>query len=300
MIRFRAGDFEILLDVGFVVFRARSKDGLDAVAHGDDAGRAERSQFPRIHLGDVVQFHPQPRDAGIERSDVAPSAEGAHDLQGEVFRDCIFRFRGGRLLGFAAGRFEIELHDREAKDAVIKRSPDRAENEEPAGLVRLREEDDEIDQAMRKRHAVFDPEQNAKAVSRARKDGVDEIENRREKQERELDRLGDSSEERGQRRRDHDPADLGPILRACAAPHRHRGGGQAPHFEKITAGHVARGRIARDESIHFPARNHAGHRVGILPDLEKERDVPDVMQAERNEETLDESVKGKRDHWLPG
>ena len=127
---------------------------------------------------------------------------------------------------------------------------------------------------------------------------VDGVEHRRDEEKRELDRLGDAGEKRGERRGDHDAADLGAILRTRRAPHRDRRGRQAPHLEKVTAGHVARGRIAGDEARDFAVHDLAGRRIGVIAGLEKERHIPDVVQAERDERALDDAVDREGERGL--
>ena len=85
----------------------------------------------------------------------------------------------------------------------------------------------------------------------------------------------------------------------AASSHRSARCGQAPHFEEIAAGHVAGGRIARDEACDFAMHRLAGARVDEFSRLEKERHVPDVVQAERNQRALDDTVNGERQRGLP-
>ena len=126
------------------------------------------------------------------------------------------------------------------EDAVIDSRPDRSEDEKPERVVRLRKEHDVIDEAVRESEAVLDAEHDAQEIGGAREHRVDGVKHRRDEEERELDRLGDAGEERGERRGDHDAADLRAILGARRAPHGEGRGGQAPHLEQVAAGHVAR------------------------------------------------------------
>ena len=74
--------------------------------------------------------------------------------------------------------------------------------------------------------------------------GVDPVEDRGDEEKCELNRLGDARQKRSQRSGNHDAGDFGPILRTGGESHGGRGRGQAPHLEKIAAGHIAGGRIA--------------------------------------------------------
>ena len=143
------------------------------------------------------------------------------------------------------------------------------------------------------------PQRDAQEVRDAGEQRVDGVEQRRDEEERELDRLGDAGEERGERRGDHDAADLRALLRTRRAPHRERRGGQSPHLEQVTAGHVARGRIAGDEARDFAVHDVAGGGIGVIAGLEEERDVPDVVQAERDERALDDAVDRERERRPP-
>ena len=107
------------------------------------------------------------------------------------------------------------------------------------------------------------PERDAQEIRDAGEQRVDDVEHRRDEEERELDRLGDAGEERGERRGDHDAADLRALLRPRGAPHRERRGGQAPHLEQVAAGHVARRRIAGDEARDFAVHDLAGRGIGV-------------------------------------
>jgi hypothetical protein len=62
-----------------------------------------------------------------------------------------------------------------------------------------------------------------------------------------------------------------------------RRGWETPHLEEIAAGHVAGRRIARDEARDFPAHGLAGARIDKFACLEEEGNIPDVVQAERDE-----------------
>ena len=75
--------------------------------------------------------------------------------------------------------------------------------------------------------------------------------------------------------------------------------GQTPHFEEIAAGHIAGGRIARDEARDFSSHLLPGARVDKFSRLEEEGHVPDVVEAERNQRALHDTVDGERQRGLP-
>src|SRR5436190_12602239 len=122
---------------------------------------------------------------------------------------------------------------------------------------------------------------------------MDAVEDRCDEEERELDGFGDTGEKRGERRGDHDATDFRALLGTRGAPHRDRRSGQAPHLEKVTAGHVARARVARDETRDFAMDDRAGSGIRIVAGLEEERYIPDVVQTKGNERALDDAVNGE-------
>ena len=142
------------------------------------------------------------------------------------------------------------------------------------------------------------PSSTHRKYASAREQRVNPVQHRCHEQEGELDRLGDPGQEGGQRRRDHDAADLCPILGARGAPHRQRRRRQSPHLEEIPARQMASRGIASGEPIDLSANDLPGLGVHVLPDLEEERDVPNVMQAERNERALDDAIDRERDRGI--
>ena len=91
-----AGDLEVLLDVGLEVLRSGTEDRLHVVADHQHAGRAERLELLLVGLADVVHADPQAGDAGVQVLDVAPAAEGEHELLGEPVRGVLARLAGRR------------------------------------------------------------------------------------------------------------------------------------------------------------------------------------------------------------
>ena len=122
---------------------------------------------------------------------------------------------------------------------------------------------------------------------------MDCVEQRRDKKKRELDRFSDAGEKRRQRRGDHDAADLGAIFLTCRVPNRECRCRQSPHFKQITARHVARGRIARNESRDFAVNHVARGRIGVITGFEKERNIPNVVQPKRDEGAFDNAIYGE-------
>src|SRR5678816_4429803 len=144
---------------------------------------------------------------------------------------------------------------------------------------------------MRKRHAVFDAKLDAEEIRDPRENGVNRVEHRRHEQERELDRLGNPGQKRRQSGRDHEGAGLRSIFRPRALPDGNSGGWQPPHLEEVSARHVPGGWIAGGESMDLAANDRAGCGIEILPHLEEERHVPDVMETKRNQRTFYDTVE---------
>ena len=83
-------------------------------------------------------------------------------------------------------------------------------------------------------------------------------------------------------------------------PDRDRGGRQPPHLEQVPARHVAGRRISGRVAMDLAADDRPGRRIEVLPDLEEERHVPDVMQAERQQRALDDAVEREGEAGVPG
>lgn len=199
-----------------------------------------------------------------------------------------------RFLDLAAGRFEVKFLDHNAEDGVVQGRPHGAEQQQPPTVSGFRVQHDEIDGPVRERHAVLDAQFDAQEIGDARQQGMNEVQHWRDEHEGEFDRLGDAGQPGGQRRRKHDAADLGAILRAGTVPNRNRRRRQAPHLEQIAARHVAGGGVAGDVALDFAGDDLAGGRVQVTADLEKERYVPDVMQTEGDQQAFDDAVDRER------
>ena len=147
----------------------------------------------------------------------------------------------------------------------------------------MREQHDEVDQAMRERHAVTDAELDADEVGRGG--------------EQRMDPYSSGATNRNENsigsvmpvRKDVSAAEImmpptfARFSGLRAVPHGDRGSGQSPHLEEISAGQIACGGISGDVTVDFAAHDFAAGRVQVLASLEEERHVPDVMQAEGNE-----------------
>ncbi|CCK18235.1 hypothetical protein BN136_4245 [Cronobacter universalis NCTC 9529] len=122
---------------------------------------------------------------------------------------------------------------------------------------------------------------------------VDYVQDRRHEHEGELDRLGDTGQERGQRSGDHDTAHFSAVLRFSGVPDSDGSSRQTVHFEQEAAREFARGRVARHVTRDI-AVEHLTCRVGVFADLHLERNVPDMVQTKRHQAAFDEAVDTKR------
>src|SRR5438874_8125458 len=270
----------------------RTRSALSSTREGSlTATRSRVMQASRLAFGGAAEGQHQ-----IACARIAPRRRGA---RGHATRGSGAAHRGsaGRshqhLL--AAGRLQVEPADGGAEDDVVDDRVDRAEDQhqppllgEPAEHV----EDEEVDATLREREPHVHAERAGDELRRSREQCVYHVERRRDEQERELDRLGDSGEERGERRRDHDAADRDAILRRGAVPHGDGGRGQAEHLEEECPRQYSRRGIAGEEAVDVTVH----HRAARIPEgshLEEEGHVPDVVQTERDQEPLDEAVDGR-------
>ncbi len=125
--------------------------------------------FVRVGFAYVIELHAQPRDARIEAGDVAASAEGAHQLQREIVAaDATGGFHSFVLL-LTSRSEQVEAADREGEDTVIHCRPDRADDQKPQRVVRLRKEHDVVDEPVRERESVPDVQARRRRSRRRRR-----------------------------------------------------------------------------------------------------------------------------------
>ncbi len=123
---------------------------------------------------------------------------------------------------------------------------------------------------------------------------MDSVQDRRHEHKGELDRLGDAGQERSQRGGDHDAAHFCTVFRFRGVPDSDRSSRQTVHFEQEAARKFACGRVARHVARDI-AVEHLSGRVGEFTNLHLERHVPDMMQAERHQRTLNHAIDTKGD-----
>ncbi len=224
-----------------------------------------------IHLALVGDLHAQPGDAGVDVHQVLPAAERRDDLLGLAVGDAAGavivavavpdrpRHGGGRVgalaevgrflglelaLRLAPGRAQVPLRDREPEQHVVDDEEHDAHADQQRDVLRRRSGavEKQVDQAGGEREAQVDVEQVGDRQGQPGQHRVDEVQRERHEHERELERLGDAGQERGQRRRRQDADRDLALLLVRHVDHRQRGGGQPEHQDRVEArGEDARG-----------------------------------------------------------
>ena len=124
---------------------------------------------------------------------------------------------------------------------------------------------------------------------------MDDVQDRRNEHEGELDRLGDTGQERGQRRGDHNTAHFRAVFWFSRVPDINCGSWQTVHFEQEATRQFTRSRVTR-HITRIVAVETLTCCVGVFTNLHLERYVPDVVQTKRYQATFDETVNAKRNY----
>ncbi len=156
--------------------------------------------------------------------------------------------------------------------------------------VRFREVDQEVSKTRGEGKAYPDAESCAHRQGGSGQDGVNEIENRGNEEKGELNRFGDPSQERSERRRDQDACcNLGEVR---VADHSQAGRGQTEHHDgeepchEVSGGGIAR-EVAVQVAIYDPVRPMIGAK--LEPDVEVEH----VVQAERDKQAVQKPIDSR-------
>ena len=258
----------------------------------------------------------QAGDAAVNVRDVGLAAQTQHDLTGQFIvaavltlglLACVDILTGVQLdLAVVAARGHIiELLNHEREYEVVQDEVDDTDNRnpQPAGLlVALHDtEQGQVDQAAREGQANADVQDVHDHIGCACEDTVYNVHCRSYKQEGELQRLGDTGQHGGQCSRQQQAADNLTVFRLCAAVERQRCTGQAEDHERELTSHEAsclnrevldaRGcQLGKEDvlcTLDQLAADHCRAAERGLP----ERDIEYMVQAERDERTLDEAVQ---------
>ena len=200
-----------------------------------------------------------------------------------------------------AGGLEIELLDEDREDHVVRGKECGAQwdDEQPARLVVALQDakHEQVEEAAGECQADGDVEQVAEHVSKARKDGGDAKEQRRDKEEGELEGLGDAGEHRGEGGGEEQAARslLAVILGAQVHGEGRTGEGEDVEDELAGEAPGARGREVRDggvgelreEDVLGAVDHLAGYLHGTADGGLPERQIEDMVQAKRDEQALD-------------
>ncbi len=245
-----------------------------------------------------AHLHAQARDAGIQPGDVALATEGQHQLLGVVVGDDVLEVFGicDRLL--AARCLQVELQDQRAEDDVVDQRKDRPQDQDDPGFDVVDPVQRIVDEAVAEAVAEPSVEQVGDQIGDADQDRMGRVQQGRDEQEGEFQRLGDAGQERGQRRGAHDAGHARLVLRLGRVIDGQRRRGQAEHLEHEAAAEDGRLVVAGEEAAEHTVHGLAGIRVDVGADLEEEGHVPDVMQAEGQQHALDDAVDGHRRGWV--
>src|SRR5690606_38492249 len=148
-------------------------------------------------------------------------------------------------------------------------------------------------QTVREGRTVTHTQQDTDWERQTRQNRVNDVQNRRNEHEGELDRLGDTGQERGQRCGDHDTAHFCTVLWFSRVPDCNRRGWQAVHFDQEATRQFPCSWVARLVSWDLTVE-YLTCCVGEFTNLHLEWNVPDVAQTKWHQATLDEAVDTKR------
>ena len=209
------------------------------------------------------------------------------------------------LVVLAARRLEVELQDEHAHDREVdagEAQPD--EQREQVGDAVARAEGDEVegghlDEAAGKE--AVGPEDVHEHGHHGRERRVDDEQLRRDKEERELDGLGDAAEQRGERDGDEEREELLALVRPRGGVERRGDAGDAEDLcpagggdgsPRRDGGDGRRGRGELRQGVGPGADDAAAHEHAVVV----ERRVEQMVQAKRHEHPLEEHKDARARH----
>ncbi len=195
---------------------------------------------------------------------------------------------------FADGSYEL-FGRQHAEDGVVNNGITDTDDREQPQFAAVTRQNDEVDQTVRERRTVTHPQKNTDWECQACQNRVDDVQDRRNEHEGELDRLGDTGQERGQRRGDHNTAHFRAVFWFSRVPDSNCGSWQTVHFEQEATRQFTRSRVTRHITRNVAVENLTCC-VGVFTNLHLERYVPDVVQTKRYQATFDETVNAKRNY----
>ena len=308
--------FQQRVEVAAHLRDVHADDDLDGVAVLDEAVRAGfRELARRADLVGVCDRDAEARRAVRDFFDVRRAAEAVEvdaRLDGELVAGeaHLFHFFLRLVLGFGE-QFVLDVIGRAARRRVVVLQDEETEHEEVneeerdadddlhdvrAGMI-LEQGDPVLHEAVDE--AAAEVAGQAKGIERRgerrREDGMCCIEERRDEEERELDRLRDAAEDSGQRGRDEERGRLFLLFRTCAHVHGEGCTRQAPDFRRTVEGEaafreeLAQALRARGEVLKMlqPVGLDAAVADGRAED---EREIDEMMEAGRQEDAFGERV----------
>ena len=127
-----------------------------------------------------------------------------------------------------------------------------------------------------------------------RQDGVNAVQHRRNKQEGELNRLGDTADDGSDRAREHNALHPRSVFRAGAAVDRQRNRRNTEHLDGRQPGHKGSGgnrhlvfQLGKEDEL--VAMHHLPGLVHVLAELQPERRPPDMVKTKRDQQSLDKA-----------
>ena len=209
------------------------------------------------------------------------------------------------VVRLAARGLEVPLQDEEAEYEEIQSKVNENDRNEhhPVGfcLTGQNAVENQVNQTVGERGADTDVEDVAGHEGQTGENNVDGEQSRSQEQEGELDRLGDTGQERGQCNREQQGTGLLFLFRTCGNVHCQSGARETAHHERVLAGQEAacgnrelrrvRGSQFGEEDVLCAHNLNAVDDRGTADAGLPERQIEDVVQAERDECALTASVE---------
>ncbi len=284
--------------------RLGAEDGLDVVADLDHARCTQRPQRSGVHGSLVHHLDPQPGDAGIDGLEVVRAAEGGNEPvrpRGRSVRIGDVVGAGHRPIRVVQPRVasrgeQVPPGDREAEQRVVEEEEHHTHHDQQRDVLRRRGRavEEQVDQAGREREAEVDVEGVRQGQGEAGEHRVDHVEGEGDEHERELEGLGDAGEEGRQPGGGEDADGQLLLVGARHVDHRECGSGEAEHQDRVEAGGQAAG-LGVTVGEAGELTGVGGAVGGELAVEEPDVGVDDVVQAERDQHPVDESVHERTD-----
>ncbi len=242
----------------------------------------------------VLDLDAQAGDAVVQFLDVFPAAEALKNLgryagivAGVQRRALVYRFILFIRRRFTAGRLQVELEDEEAEQEEINQKEGDANRQNHPGIFghgRLGAQN-QVDHSGAEVEARADWQDRQNRHGDGRQDRMHKVQPGREEHERKFNRLRHAGDEGSDGRREQKARGALFVLRLGSRVHREAGARQAEHHNREEAGHV----LPR-HAVCTLARPEVPEVVHVRR-VKPEHGVQSVVQAERDEQTVEEAVE---------